>query len=537
MEKSASGLSGLPFLRILIPAVVGILTAMVCYVPLAVAASCCAVAVACAWIFRRGVPGQIYAWLAVALFFFTMSEVRRPESSLPAGRRIVFEAEVLETPTVRGRWRATTARVSWWRYAEELDGSSEWNYSDRDTASGPKGLDWQRVEEKVLLSVDTTYRLRLGDRLLVRGWFNPLVSFSAATTDDDSAVKNDSDGESYVRLMHRRGVFGRVYVTPGNLLDTLAAETHSPSLFFARLQSRAVERLARLHLAPDEYGVAAAMTLGDRRAIGSDLREAYARSGAVHLLAVSGLHVGMVFVLINLFLWLLPAFPRGHVAKNLAAILLIWLYAALTGLSPSVVRAALMFSFAQVALAASTGRSALNILLASAVVMLAINPNYAGDVSFQLSYAAVLAILLFYPPVYRWGRTRSRLWNVVWGVTAVGLVATLGTAPLVSYWFGRFPLVGVVINPAVVLMAHVVVMGGLLWVVCPIGWLAPLFGGVISTAARWQNEMVVWAAAQSWASAGGRLPLWGVLTIYAFYIVLAVVLHRRKREKSLSLPV
>src|SRR5699024_10392366 len=101
----------------------------------------------------------------------------------------------------------------------------------------------------------------------------------------------------------------------------------------------------------------------------------YGTTGASHLLAVSGLHVGIVAMLVNLLLWLLPAFRYGHVVKNAAAITVIGLYTLLTGLSPSAVRAALMFSGAQLALAASRRGNSANILLATASVMLLIRPD------------------------------------------------------------------------------------------------------------------------------------------------------------------
>ena len=104
------------------------------------------------------------------------------------------------------------------------------------------------------------------------------------------------------------------------------------------------------------------MTAGDRRSLSPALRAAYSRSGTSHLLAVSGLHVGIVFLLANLLLWWLPLFRHGHILRNIAVILLIWLYAATTGFPPSVVRAALMFSVLQFALASSSEYVGMNTL-------------------------------------------------------------------------------------------------------------------------------------------------------------------------------
>ena len=122
--------------------------------------------------------------------------------------------------------------------------------------------------------------------------------------------------------------------------------------------------------APDEQALCNAMTAGDRRSLSPALRAAYSRSGTSHLLAVSGLHVGIVFLLANLLLWWLPLVRHGHILRNIAVILLIWLYAAVTGFPPSVVRAALMFSVLQFALASSSEYVGMNTLAGVAFVML-----------------------------------------------------------------------------------------------------------------------------------------------------------------------
>lgn len=135
------------------------------------------------------------------------------------------------------------------------------------------------------------------------------------------------------------------------------------------------------------------MTAGDRRSLSPALRAAYSRSGTSHLLAVSGLHVGIVFLLANLLLWWLPLFRHGHILRNIAVILLIWLYAATTGFPPSVVRAALMFSVLQFALASSSEYVGMNTLAGVAFVMLLFHPDYLFDISFQLSFIAVAGII------------------------------------------------------------------------------------------------------------------------------------------------
>lgn len=143
------------------------------------------------------------------------------------------------------------------------------------------------------------------------------------------------------------------------------------------------------------------MTAGDRSGITPELRAAYSRSGLSHLLAVSGLHTGIVFALVNLLLWWLPLLRRGHLLRNLLAAACIWIYVAAAGFPPSAVRAAVMFTMLQSALASASEYNGLNALAAAAFGMLLWNPAWLGDISFQLSFAAVAAILAWGVPLCR----------------------------------------------------------------------------------------------------------------------------------------
>lgn len=141
--------------------------------------------------------------------------------------------------------------------------------------------------------------------------------------------------------------------------------------------------------------VCRAMVTGDRSGITQELRTAYSRSGLSHLLAVSGLHTGIVFALINLMLWWLPLLHRGHLVRNLLATVCIWLFVAAAGFPPSAVRAAVMCTMLQFALASASEYVALNALAAAGFGMLLWNPAWLGDISFQLSFIAVAAILVW----------------------------------------------------------------------------------------------------------------------------------------------
>lgn len=491
--------SYVPFLKVMVPAAAGMIAATCFSVPFGVTLACFAAIVVCAVLMRRSAVSNAYVWAAIALFFFGAADINRPRSELPAGERIVAVVQIEESPAVRGRWQTATANVGYWRKADGDD------------------KDWMCVDERIRLSVDTSYHdIEVGAQLAIRGWINPI----------------NRTGSGYGRLMQTRGIHRQMYLVAGNLITRSPKVSPTPKTVSAGLQAAAVERLARLDIPPQRLGVVVAMVAGDKRMLESDLRQSYSSSGSAHLLAVSGLHVGIVFVLVNLMLYLLPLLYRGHIAKNIVAIVAMWGYAVLAGLSPSVVRAAFMFSFAQMALATNSYRNGLNIMLGSAVLMLAVNPNYAADPSFVMSYAAVLSIAAFFKPIYSLVETRFRLLNALLAVLIVGLVATLGTAPMVLYWFGQISLVGVLINPVVILTAHVIVMFGVLWLIVSFGFLRPLFSAVLSFAVGVQDAVVGWTASLEWAIVRCDMPLWGSLLTYAVYVSLAVWLYGRRRKRE-----
>lgn len=480
-----------PFLKIILPTAAGLAIAAYAGINWAVAGIFCAVFTILALLFRERRAGSVFTWLGIMLFFITASKAAESRSSLPMGKHITAIAQIRETPSVTGRWQHTTADIGFYKPSDE------------------PGAPWQKVHERIRLSVDTTYAITQGKQLAFRGWLNPI----------------DTAGSSYGTLMRRRGYHGRMYLTPGNLLKETAHTSKTPSYSASRLHTAAAARLNRLKLSDRSRATVAAMTIGDKRYIDRDLRRSYNLSGGAHLLAVSGLHVGIVFILINILLYLLPSFRRGHIIRNIAAIAAIWLYATAAGLSPSVIRAATMFSFAQLALATSSQRNALNILLGSAVVMLAVNPNYAGEPGFILSYCAVLSIFAFYKPIANILHTRYKAVNVILGVIIVGFTATLGTAPLVSHWFGNFSLTGIIINPAVILTAHIIVLFGVLWIIAPIGVLQPVFSAILDRAAGIQNAVVEWSAMQKWAVFEGYLPAAGAFLCYVLVFLSIIILY------------
>ena len=356
---------------------------------------------------------------------------------------------------------------------------------------------------KVVLWGDSLTRFTAGDRLQLITKVRPFRA----------------EREQYARLMHHRGFVGSVSVGHLDPFEYIPAKKGS-------LHDWAVERLRGAMPEGDRRAVVLAMTTGERSEISQELRESYSASGASHLLAVSGLHIGIAFMLINILLLPLVLLRHGNVVRSVLAIALVWLYVWLCGMSPSAVRAAIMFSFLQFSLSSLREYDSVNILSTTAFAMLAFNTHLLFDISFQLSFVAVAAIVLWAMPLYRLCATRFKAINAVVGVLLVGLASTIATLPLVANTFSTISLIGILINPVVILLANIVVLVGV------IALAFPAVGVVAEWAAEWQNRLVEWAASLQYGHFDVTIPEWTMWVVYALFAFATTIFWLAPNEKK-----
>lgn len=241
-------------------------------------------------------------------------------------------------------------------------------------------------------------------------------------------------------------------------------EGNHTSLYAKMLQLRLWSEKQLFKYIPDEKerAVASALLLGIKHHLSTDERNAYATAGVMHVLAVSGLHVGF---LLGVLLGITRYFKNGKVGRwlvPLLAVLLLWGYAMLTGLSASVLRAVLMSSLILLGKTFRQRVNLLNIVFCSAFFLLVVNPMMLFDVGFQLSYIAVIGIILFQPFFANLCHFKSSIGHWFWELTAVALAAQLATFPLSVYYFHQFPVWFWVVNPVAVVLAGVILKLGIL---------------------------------------------------------------------------
>lgn len=212
---------------------------------------------------------------------------------------------------------------------------------------------------------------------------------------------------------------------------------------------------------PETLGLMQAMLIGDEANMDSELRQAYSETGIIHVVAISGSHISFFFLLISLLLgWIRN--KKYHWVKYAVALPLVWLYIFMAGAPPSAIRAGIMFSLLAFGLSFEKNTDNTNMLLAAAFVLLCAQPLWLFAVGFQLSFVAVLSLILFYKPVYRLIPVRRKIYRMLWGAIAASISAEILTAPLVIYYFHLFPVTFIIANIAAYLLMGIVMILGML---------------------------------------------------------------------------
>ena len=261
-------------------------------------------------------------------------------------------------------------------------------------------------------------------------------------------------------------------------------------MWFLEWRHQLLNRYKSLQADDDQYAVLAAMTLGDKSTLNKELREVYSVTGASHVLALSGLHMGIIFLL----LYRLTLGRRHFLLSQVVIVLGLWAFAFLTGLSSSVVRSATMISGYVLFSVMGRQRNPINLLCFTAIIMLLVNPQSLYDIGFQLSFTAVLSILLWLPLIERFLPENyfvtRRFQHFLFSTVSMSLAAQLAVAPLIAYYFGRFSTYFLLTNFIVIPAATVILYGVLLVVVLPM--LGPVLlwvVGILNKALEWMSQM------------------------------------------------
>jgi competence protein ComEC len=352
------------------------------------------------------------------------------------------------------------------------------------------------VSGKILLYFDnkTIEKPKYGDIFFIKG--NP---------QEISSPKNPEEFD-YQKYMIRQNITHQQYLRVENC-EKVGNEPPDILINFAlRTNAHADSILTTFVEGKNQYGVANAMILGQRDDLSNDLMQAYSAAGAIHVLSVSGLHVGVIYaVLLWVFGFMKKRGRSGKIGFFVMIFSVLWFYAFVTGLSSPVLRSSVMFSIFLIAETFNKNKDGYNTTALSAFVLLLYNPNFLFNVGFQLSYLAVFGMIHFQPklnPIFIIDKKKSWLhWlgDRTWKVTTVAVAAQIATFPITIYYFHQFPNYFLFANPVVILLSSIVLMYGLGFVLLSEILLIfnqikaiHFFGTGLKYTILWLNETVLW---------------------------------------------
>lgn len=478
----------MPMLLVIIPFIAGIILANNLHTPLFIICGAMVVATIGALYARPQGVAYCFVALLVILFGGLVVELRQSMATTPYNRAVEMEVNIVSPIAEREDYSVAEGRIERW-----LDDDS-----------------WHEADDRVQLWLRTD-SVCYGDRVHIVGELRERISKYG----------------DYNALMHNRGYVGGVGISNGQILNIERDRAGG-------LRRYAIEKLGRYMRDTASHSVVEGMVVGSRHRMPSQLREAYSATGLSHILAVSGLHLGIIALVVSLLLTLLKLLTYGHIAADILTVAVLWLFVVISGASPSVVRAALMFSVL-ILVRNSTGHyNPINALSFAIFMMLCYNPQTLYDISFQLSVLAVVGIVAWGALMVRNIRFRSSIARALTSTFVIGAVATLWTMPVVSATFGNIPLVGVVATPVVLITAYMIVGCGVMTLILPYP-VAQYFALCAEWLASVQNGVVEWFAALPFANIEHTISSPAIAIYYTLFALVTLALWARK-PKAKTMP-
>jgi competence protein ComEC len=392
--------------------------------------------------------------------------------------------------------------------------------SFRNNSSG-----WINSEGKVLLYLqkDSSMNIAKGDIFFIKG--NPSPPSPPANPEQFD----------YAAYLRRQNIYTVHFVKKGSFIKTGYENGNFIVNLADRLRFFCEEKIKSGIKRENECQLTIALLLGIRAGLDEKLAGAYSSTGTVHALAVSGLHVSLIYFIVVTGFGFIKKIRYGKYIFAIISILIFWFYALVTGFSPSVIRAVAMFSVVLLAGLVKRNSGIYNTLAFSAFVILCIEPFWVMDIGFQFSFLAVVGIAYIYPVFYSWIETKNWIKEKLWSLVCISLAAQIAVSPLSIYYFHSFPLLFLPFNMIIVPLSSLALYTGLAGLMLyKIGFLSNLAFLFTEYLVRGMNEIVILPIDPDYLKADFLyLTILELILIYLFICFLFFSLKNRKYKSFL----
>lgn len=297
---------------------------------------------------------------------------------------------------------------------------------------------------------------------------------------------------NYAKYIEKQNIFHQIYTSANDI--KIGNQEKKIDYYVFEIREKLINSFKTYQFNQKTEGIINALLFGQRILLDQETIQSYSNAGVIHILAISGLHVGIIYLILGFLFKPLNRLKNGKIINLILVLGTLWFFAFLSGLSPSVTRAVLMFSILAIGKHFNQQASTLNTIAVSALILLCYNPNYIFDVGFQMSYTAVISIVLLNPFFNYFYFSKNKILKYFIGIILVSLAAQIGVLPLSIYYFNQFPVLFLVANIIVIPLTFAILSLGIVTLFFNFisATIASFFGVVLSKTIEVMNQYIAW---------------------------------------------